>query len=70
MTRDELLKEIEDTEKRDPDQSVAVNISMPRSLYLHLLRAVRDGDYGGHPSTYIQALIRRDKHPDPPSVTK
>jgi hypothetical protein len=55
-----LEDEIADTEKRDQHEPVGVSISVTRGLFLHALRAMRDGDYGSV-SAYISDLIRRDK---------
>ena len=60
-TRKTLSEEIADTECKDQHQSVCLSVSMTRSLYLHALRALRDGDYGTL-SAYIADLVRRDKH--------
>ena len=56
-----LQDEIADTEKRDQHEPVGISISVTRGLFLHALRAMRDGDYGSV-SAYISDLIRRDKH--------
>jgi hypothetical protein len=60
-TRKTLSEEIADTESRDQHRSICLSVSMTRSLYLHALHAVRDGDYGTL-SAYIADLVRRDKH--------
>ena len=59
--RKTLEGEIADTEKRDQHEPVGISISVTRGLFLHALRAMRDGDYGSV-SAYISDLIRRDKH--------
>ena len=59
--RKTLQDEIADTEKRDQHEPVGISISVTRGLFLHALRAMRDGDYGSV-SAYISDLIRRDKH--------
>jgi len=59
--RKTLHDEIADTEKRDQHEVVGVSISLTRGLFLHALRAMRDGDYGSV-SAYVSDLIRRDKH--------
>jgi hypothetical protein len=59
--RKTLQDEIADTEKRDQREPVGLSISMTRGLFLHALRAMRDGDYGSV-SAYISDLVRRDKH--------
>jgi hypothetical protein len=59
--RKTLSEEIADTESRDQHRSICLSVSMTRSLYLHALHAVRDGDYGTL-SAYIADLVRRDKH--------
>ena len=56
-----LEDEIADTERHDQHKPVALSISVTRGLFLHALRAMRDGDYGSV-SAYISDLIRRDKH--------
>src|SRR5262245_20697065 len=56
-----LADEIKDTEAKDQHESVSITISLLRSLYLHILVAMRDGDYNS-PSAYVSDLIRRDKH--------
>lgn len=56
-----LEDEIADTEKRNQHEPVGLSISVTRGLFLHALRAMRDGDYGSV-SAYISDLIRRDKH--------
>src|SRR5215469_5165869 len=56
-----LEDEIVDTEKRDQHEPIGLSISVTRGLFLHALRAMRDGDYGSV-SAYISDLIRRDKH--------
>jgi hypothetical protein len=56
-----LQDEIADTERRDQHEPVGISISVTRGLFLHALRAMRDGDYGSV-SAYISDLIRRDKH--------
>jgi len=56
-----LEDEIVDTEKRDQHEPVGLSISVTRALFLHALRAMRDGDYGSV-SAYVRDLIRRDKH--------
>ena len=60
-TRKTLSEEIAETESKDQHESVCLSVSMTRSLYLHALRALRDGDYGTL-SAYIADLVRRDKH--------
>ena len=59
--RKTLQDEIADTEKRDQHEVVGLSISVTRGLFLHALRAMRDGDYGSV-SAYVSDLIRRDKH--------
>src|SRR5207247_11418981 len=59
--RKTLLDEIADTEKRDQHEVVGLSVSVTRGLFLHALRAMRDGDYGSV-SAYLSDLIRRDKH--------
>lgn len=59
--RRSINDEITDTEGRDLHESVVISVSMTRGLYLHALRAVRDGDYPAI-STYLSDLVRRDKH--------
>ena len=59
--RKTLHDEIADTEKRDQHEVVGLSISVTRGLFLHALRAMRDGDYGSV-SAYVSDLIRRDKH--------
>jgi len=56
-----LSEEIADTECKDQHQSVCLSVSITRSLYLHALHALRDGDYGTL-SAYIADLVQRDKH--------
>jgi hypothetical protein len=56
-----LPEEIEETEKLPQYDTVGVSISILRSLYLHGLIAMRDGDYASF-SGYVSDLIRRDKH--------
>jgi hypothetical protein len=59
--RKTLEDEIADTQKRNQHEPVGISISVTRGLFLHALRAMRDGDYGSV-SAYISDLIRRDKH--------
>ena len=59
--RRNICDEISHTEGGDMHETVTATVSMTRGLYLHALRAVRDGDYPTV-STYISDLVRRDKH--------
>ena len=59
--RKTLEDEIADTEKRGQHEVLGLSISITRGLFLHALRAMRDGDYGSV-SAYVSDLIRRDKH--------
>src|SRR4029077_15423650 len=59
--RKPLADEIAETCALDQHESISLTISMLRSLYMHVLLAMRDGDYT-NPSSYISDLIRRDKH--------
>jgi len=43
--RKTFLNEIADAEKKPQHETVPVSIRLLRSLYLHALRACRDGDY-------------------------
>jgi tRNA U55 pseudouridine synthase TruB len=52
-----LDDEIVDAERKDPQESVSLSISVTRGLYLRALRAMRDEDYGSL-SAYISDLIR------------
>lgn len=63
--RRSLMEEIEHTVGRDPHETVSVNVSMTRGLYLHGLLSVKNGDYASL-SAYVSDLIRRDKHRDLP----
>ena len=56
-----LPEDIAETEKLDQHETVSFSISILRSLYLHGLVAMRDGDYASF-SGYVSDLIRRDKH--------
>jgi hypothetical protein len=59
-----LDAEITDTEAKDQHESISFTISMLRSLYLHILHAMRDRDYNS-PSAYLSDLVRRDKRVNP-----
>ncbi len=56
-----LAEEIAETEKLDQHETVSFSISLLRSLYLHGLYAMRDGDYASF-SAVVGDLLRRDKH--------
>jgi hypothetical protein len=58
--RKPLSEEIADAESKNQHESVLLKVTVPRSLYLHALYAVRDGDYGGL-SAYISDLLRQVK---------
>ncbi len=60
-TKRNLADEITDTEKQDQHQTVSFTISILRSLYMHGLLSMRNGDYPTF-SSYVADLIRRDKH--------
>ncbi len=59
-----LDAEIKDTEGKDPHESISISVSMLRSLYLHVVVAMRDRDYNS-PSAYLSDLVRRDKRVNP-----
>lgn len=60
-TRRTLDDEIAHTESLEPHQTVSVNVSMTRGLYLQALRRLKAGDYSTI-SAYVADMIRQDKY--------